>query len=89
MGASELLYPQWQNLVLRAVMEIKPDSLMEKIQTAEKAIPQRLRELEGNPGWKEERVALHNAVQTLRALKRGLIQSDNLEVELEEAQCLG
>jgi hypothetical protein len=79
MSASDLLYPQWQKPLLLAVMETKPDSLMEKIQIAEKAISQRLRELESNPGCKEESVALHNAVSTLRILKSVLIPADSLE----------
>ena len=79
MGATQLRYPQWQEPLLQAVMETKPDSLLEKIQIAETAISQRLRELEGNPGSKEERVALRDAVSTLRVLKRVLIQSDGPE----------
>lgn len=79
MSATQLRYPLWQEPLLKAVMETKPDSLMEKTQIAEKAISQRLRELEGNSGSKEERAALHDAVSTLRVLKSTLIQSDGLE----------
>ena len=79
MGATQLRYPQWQGPLLRAVMETKPDSLSEKIQIAETAISQRLRELDRNPASKEERVALSDAVSTFRVLKRVLIQSDGPE----------
>jgi hypothetical protein len=79
MSVGDLPYPRWQQPLLQVVMEMKPDSLMEKIKISETAISERLRELESNPSCKEERVALHNAVQTLRALKSVLIQSDNLE----------
>jgi hypothetical protein len=79
MGVTQLRYPQWQEPLLRAVMETKPDSLMEKIQIAETAISQRLRELDSNPSSKEEWVALSDAVSTLRVLKSVLIQSDGPE----------
>ncbi len=58
---------------VQAVMETKRDGLMEKIQIAEKAISERLRELEDGGGW-EERVALRDAGSTLRTLKKVLIQ---------------
>jgi hypothetical protein len=79
MGATQLRYPQWQEPLLQAVMETKPDSLIEKIQIAETAISQRLRELDSDPASKEERVALSDAVLTLRVLKRVLVQSDGPE----------
>jgi hypothetical protein len=79
MTASDLPYPQWQKPLLHVMMEMKPVSLMEKVKIAETAISQRLRELENNPGWKEERVALYNAVSTLRVLKSVLIQSHSWE----------
>jgi hypothetical protein len=79
MGATQLRYPQWQEPLLQAVMETKPNSLTGKIQIAETAISQRLIELDSNPTSKEERVALSDAVSTLRVLKRVLIQSDGSE----------
>jgi spore germination cell wall hydrolase CwlJ-like protein len=60
-------------------METNPDSLVEKIQTAEKALSARLRELEAKPESTEEKVALHDAVSTLRALKSALTQSEGQE----------
>jgi len=79
MNASDLPYPQWQKPLLQVVMEMKPVGLMEKIKIAEIAISQRLRELESNPGYKEERVALYNAVSTLRVLKSVLVQPHGWE----------
>lgn len=79
MSATQLRYPLWQEPLLQAVMETKPDSLMEKIQIAEEAISQRLGELQDNSGSKEETAALHDAVSTLRVLKSTLIQSDGPE----------
>ena len=46
MSTTQLRFPQRQKPLLQAVMETKPDSLMEKIKIAETAIAQRLRELE-------------------------------------------
>jgi hypothetical protein len=79
MSTTHLRYPQWQEALLQVVVEMKPDGLMEKIKIAETAISQRLRQLESNPGSKEERVALYNAVSTLRVLKSVLVQSHSWE----------
>ncbi len=79
MSATQLRYPLWQQPLLRALMETESDGLVQKIQIAEKAISQRLRELADNSGSKEERAALDDAVSTLRTLKRTLIQSDGPE----------
>jgi len=73
MSASDLLCPRWRKLTLQAVIEMKPNNMTEKIKIAEIAIAQRLRELEGNPGLKDERDGLHNAVQTLRNLESVVI----------------
>jgi hypothetical protein len=79
MSTTHLPYPQWQEAFWQVVMEMKPDGLMEKIKIAETAISQRLRELEINPAYKEERIALYNAVSTLRVLKSVLIQPHGWE----------
>jgi hypothetical protein len=79
MSITRLPYSQWREALLQVGMEMKSDSLTEKIKIAETAISQRLRELESNPGCKEERVALYNAVSTLRVLKSVLIQSHTWE----------
>jgi hypothetical protein len=79
MDTPRFLYPQWQKPLLRAVMETKPDSLLGKIQITERAISNRLTELEGTPGSKEERLALHDAVSTLRVLTGVLIQPERPE----------
>ena len=79
MNTMRLPHPQWQVALLQVVMEMKSGSLMEKIKIAETAISERLRELESNLGSNEERVALYNAVSTLRVLKSVLIQSHTWE----------
>ena len=79
MSASHLPYPRWQQSLLQAVLETKPDGLMEKLKIAEIAISGRLRELEGNPGRKGERVALYDAISRIRDLKEVLIEPPGLE----------
>ena len=49
MTTSDLPYPLWQMPLLQVVMEMKPNSLIEKIKIAETAVAQRLRELENKP----------------------------------------
>ena len=72
MTATGLQYPQWQKPLLRAVLEIKPDTLIDKIKISETAISQRLAELENNVCCKEERLALQDAVSILQKLKSAL-----------------
>jgi hypothetical protein len=77
MSARYLPYPRWQKPLLQVVMEVKPGSLIGKVKNAEAAIS--LRELESNPGWKEERSALFNAISILKVLKNVLVQSDTID----------
>jgi len=60
-------------------MEMKPEILMLKLMMAETAISDRLRDLEGRPGWKDERLALYDAVARLRDLKKVLLESSSVE----------
>jgi hypothetical protein len=60
-------------------MEMKPESLIVKLKVAETAISDRLRELEGTPGWRDERIALYDAVSRLRDLKKVLLESRSCE----------
>ena len=62
---SHLKYP-WQQFVLVAVAELNSDRLRLKINAAERAISQRLREL-SSADW-EEQIALKDALQTLKVL---------------------
>lgn len=79
MSTISLQYPEWQGPLLQAVLEAKSDTLAEKVEIAERAISNRLRELEGAPGSKDERLALYKALPTLRELKSVLIQPDGPE----------
>jgi len=58
-------YP-WQQSVLDAFMEVRPESLPAKINAAERAISVRL--CDPNPPDAEESTALHDALRSLRVL---------------------
>jgi len=75
MSTAPMQYPLWQQPLLQAVMEIKPDSLVEKIKAAETAIFERLRESVGMLD-NEEVVGLLGAISTLQSLRRLLPESD-------------
>lgn len=85
MNETQLLYPQWQELFVEAVMEKSSDVLLEKIQNAEKAISQRLRELGNDRRPTEERVALGDAASTLRNLKTVLMKSNDWKAQINRA----
>lgn len=68
MGDTDLRYPQWQEALLRAVMEINPGRLADRIQSAEAAISLRQGQLAGIRG--DENTALQDGLFTLTSLKR-------------------
>jgi hypothetical protein len=70
MGHSDLRYPQWQEPLLRAVMEINPARLTERIGVAETAISSRQGQLAESRGTGDENIALHDGFATLQSLKR-------------------
>lgn len=70
MGDSDLQYPKWQEPLSRAVKEINPNWLMERIRIAEAAIFIRRGELAESRSTDEEKIALHDGTSTLQALKR-------------------
>jgi hypothetical protein len=70
MGDSDLRYPQWQEPVLRAVMEINLSRVTERIGIAETAISLRQGQLAESRGAGDENNALHDGISTLQSLKR-------------------
>jgi hypothetical protein len=70
MGDSDLRYPQWQEPVLRAVMEVNPARLTERIGIAETAISSRQGQLAERRDTGDENTALHDGILTLQTLKR-------------------
>ena len=70
MGDSDLRYQQWQEPLLRAVMEINPTRVTERIGIAEAAISLRQGQLAESRGTGDENIALHDGISTLQSLKR-------------------
>ena len=68
MGDTDLRYPQWQESLLRAVMEINPARLADRIESAQAAISLRQGQLTGISG--DENTALQEGLFTLTSLKR-------------------
>jgi hypothetical protein len=67
---SDLRYPSWQEPVRLAVMEIDAQKKEKKITSALRAIDARRAELNGDADHQEERIALDDAVNTLRLVRR-------------------
>lgn len=69
MGDS-LRYPQWQEALLTAVMEINPARMTERIGIAETAISSRREQLTESESSGDEKIALQEGISTLQSLKR-------------------
>ena len=69
MNESEAKYPQWQLPLRRAILEVDPSKLAEKVQKAETAVRERLQALEQHENGHDERQALSDAISTLKVLK--------------------
>ena len=65
---------EWQKPLYEALAEANPDKLTEKIAEAEGVIFSRFQSLEQSPDGAEERLALHDASNTLLALKRQVLR---------------
>jgi hypothetical protein len=76
----EIRFP-WQETVLSALMELNPERLADKIDTAFNAIERRSAELDGSADSFDERVALQDAFNSLNAVKKHAVRekSPNLE----------
>jgi len=70
MPDSELPYPKWQTPCVDAVMEFDTSKLLERINIAETAIAERLKELDASPDGAHERRAIDDAIKTLRNIKK-------------------
>jgi hypothetical protein len=67
---SEFKYPQWQVPLREAVLEFDVERLSIKVQTADKAIRDRLHELTSDTFDFQEQQALKDALATLEILRR-------------------
>ena len=70
MGHTDLRYPLWQEPLLRAVMEINPARVTERIGIAEAAISLRQGQLGESRRTGDESIALQDGISTLQTLKR-------------------
>jgi hypothetical protein len=66
----EILYPEWQSQVKDALLELDPQKLSQYIEAAETAIANRLQVIASEPGHQPERLAISDALATLRFLKK-------------------
>jgi hypothetical protein len=69
MSDEGLKYPEWQGLLRDAILEFGPQELSTKVQKVETAIFERMQALSGDSDHHNERVALADALATLRILK--------------------
>ena len=67
----KLKYPEWQTLYQEALLEVDKKKLEAKIHLAEWKIFQRLQTISADSNHHEERVAIADALNTLRSLKLG------------------
>lgn len=60
----------WQDLYRFALLETDLNKLQERVRQAREAIQLRLQELANQPGNREERLAMEDALSNLRAISR-------------------
>ncbi len=65
-----ILYPDWQNEYLAALVELDGEKLLERVKAAETAIFNRLQALSQSADSQAERQAIDDALASLRVLKR-------------------
>lgn len=70
MSNEEWKYPKWQAEFQEAVLELDREKLFEKIHKFETAVFVRLQELESDSDHHSERHAIHDALSTIRVLKK-------------------
>lgn len=69
-SSPKILYPDWQNEFLAALVELDNEKLLELVQAAETAIFNRLQVISQTPDNQAERQAIEDALTSLRWLKR-------------------
>jgi hypothetical protein len=68
--SAKILYPDWQQEYQAALVELDPNKLRERVETAETAIFKRLQAISQNPDYRTECEAIEDALASLRVLKR-------------------
>lgn len=67
MNTDTILTHEWQQTVMDAFLELKPERLPEKVRIAERAITKRLRDPQQQPD-EHERAALNDALYLLHVM---------------------
>ena len=75
----KILYPEWQNELRAALLELDREKLRERITTAEAAIFNRLQAISHDPDHVAERQAIEDALTSLRVLKRDVLRFPDWE----------
>ncbi|MGA7852505.1 MAG: hypothetical protein WCA15_04205 [Candidatus Acidiferrales bacterium] len=70
MSGEEMKFPEWQTPLRALAEESDPDKLFEKVQNVEILILERLQVVFQGSDGRGERVALAEALHTLRVIKR-------------------
>jgi|GEM_PF-6472010 hypothetical protein len=73
----DYLYPDWQPQVQAALIELDPLKLRDRIEAADLAVSRRLQSISLNPNHHAERLAISDAVATLRFLRREYLDPSN------------
>lgn len=83
MGAKEddLKYPEWQEPLREALLELDKDRLKARVAAAETAIFNRLQAISQSGGNQAEREAIEDALSCLRVLKREKLDYPDWEVK--------
>lgn len=76
---ADLRYPEWQGFVRDALIELDGIKLEARVAAAESAILVRMETLSKDNNHQAERLALEDALCTLRVLKRGANRQRSLE----------
>ena len=69
-SSPKLLYPEWQETYLAALLELDREKLLQSVTDAETAIYKRLQAISQDGNHAAERQAIEDAVGYLRFLKR-------------------
>jgi hypothetical protein len=73
--ASDLQYPEWQKPLQEALLELDPAKLRAKLDAAESAIFDRLQANSHGGAHHPERVAMEDALSSLRVVKRETLRT--------------
>jgi hypothetical protein len=74
-GPGSIKYPEWQQPFQEALLELNRQRLKERVAVAEKAIVRRLQSISLEQASEAERVALADALSSLRVLKKEIVGS--------------